>query len=217
MVKVKICGITNVRDARAAIEAGASFLGLNFYPGSARYITPEAAKRIVKRLPKGVDIVGVFVNEQPANVLKVAREVGLSRVQLHGEESPEDVAALRRKLPVIKAVRVQPKFSSAQLGRFDRANAFLLDGFDKRARGGTGKTFDWKLAQRAGKNHRMFLAGGLNSGNVAEAIRVARPYAVDICSGVESSSPRKKDAAKIAALMAAVRGVTRSRKRSKRK
>jgi phosphoribosylanthranilate isomerase len=93
----------------------------------------------------------------------------------------------------------------------------LLDGFDKDARGGTGKTFDWKLARQAAKDHRLFLAGGLNSGNVAEAIRVAQPYAVDICSGVESSSPRRKDAAKIAAVMAAVRNAARSRKRSKRK
>jgi phosphoribosylanthranilate isomerase len=217
MVKVKICGITNIRDARKAVKAGADFVGLNFYRGSARYITPESAKRIVKDLPKGVDVVGVFVDEEPAKVLDIARKVGLSRVQLHGDESAEVVAALRRKLPVIKALRVQPAFRPQDLNRFESANAFLLDGFDKDARGGTGKTFDWKLARQAAKDHRLFLAGGLNSGNVAEAIRVAQPYAVDICSGVESSSPRRKDAAKIAAVMAAVRNAARSRKRSKRK
>jgi len=217
MVKVKICGITNVRDARKAVKAGADFVGLNFYRGSARYITPESAKRIVKDLPKGVDVVGVFVNEEPAKMLDIARKVGLSRVQLHGEESAEVVAALGRKLPVIKALRVHSAFRPQDLKRFESANAFLLDGFDKDARGGTGKTFDWNLARRAAKDHRLFLAGGLNSENVAEAIRVAKPYAVDICSGVESSSPRRKDAAKIAAVMAAVRNAARSRKRSKRK
>lgn len=217
MVKVKICGITNLRDARAAVKAGANFLGLNFYPGSARYITAAVGKRIVKSLPNGVDVVGVFVNEKPWKVLEIARNVGLSRVQLHGEESAEVVAALRRKLPVIKAIRVRAALRSSQLEPFAKANSILLDGFDTRARGGTGKTFDWKLARQVGKTHRLFVAGGLNSENVAEAIRVAKPYAVDICSGVESSSPRKKDAAKIAALMAAVRGAAHPRKRSKRK
>jgi phosphoribosylanthranilate isomerase len=218
--KVKICGITNARDARAAIAAGADFLGLNFYEGSPRYVTVAAARRMVKATPNSAAWVGVFVNEEPARVLAIAREVGLSEVQLHGEESADVVAKLRRAVPVIKAIRVKSVLGAATLKRFARASALLLDGFDKRTRGGTGKTFDWKIARRIGGKRRIFVAGGLNSGNVAEAIRVARPYAVDICSGVESASARKKDVKKIAALIAAVRAAnapSEPRKRSKRK
>jgi phosphoribosylanthranilate isomerase len=224
-VKVKICGITNARDARAAIAAGADFLGLNFYKGSPRYVKPAAARRIVKAAPRGVSWVGVFVNESPDRVLEIARAVGLNEVQLHGDESAAAVAELRRSVPVMKALRVRGELSAATLKPFARANALLLDGFDKAVRGGTGKTFDWKIARRVGGKRRIFVAGGLNPENVAEAIRTARPYAVDICSGVETkASPRKKDAKKIAALMAAVRGAnasgspkSASKKRSKRK
>jgi phosphoribosylanthranilate isomerase len=216
-VKVKICGITNVRDARTAIKAGADFLGLNFYSGSPRYVTPRAARRIVKAGPRGTRWIGVFVNEKPPRVLEIAREVGLHEVQLHGEESPDAVAELRRELPVIKALRIRGAVGAATLKRFARTDALLLDGFDKNVRGGAGKTFDWKIARRVGSKRRIFVAGGLNAENVPEAIRVARPYAVDICSGVESTSPRKKDAKKIAALMAAVRAASAPKKRSKEK
>jgi phosphoribosylanthranilate isomerase len=220
MVKVKICGITSARDARAAIEAGADFLGLNFYKGSPRYVSPAAARRIVKASPRRASWIGVFVNEKPARVAEIAREVGLSEVQLHGDEAADAIAELRRAVPVIKAIRVRGPLSAAEWKQFAGADALLLDGFDKRARGGTGKTFDWKIARRVGGKRRIFVAGGLNAENVAEAIRVARPYAVDVCSGVESASPRKKDAHRIAALMAAVRAANaprRARKRSKRK
>ncbi|MGD0304181.1 MAG: phosphoribosylanthranilate isomerase [Candidatus Acidiferrales bacterium] len=216
-VKVKICGITNVRDARTAIKAGADFLGLNFYSGSPRYVTPRAARRIVKAGPRGTRWIGVFVNEKPPRVLEIARAVGLHEVQLHGEESPDAVAELRRELPVIKALRIRGAVGAATLKRFARTDALLLDGFDKNVRGGAGKTFDWKIARRVGSKRRIFVAGGLNAENVPEAIRVARPYAVDICSGVESTSPRKKDAKKIAALMAAVRAASAPKKRSKEK
>jgi phosphoribosylanthranilate isomerase len=205
MAKVKICGITNARDARMAIAAGADFLGLNFYKGSPRYVTAAAARRIVRAAPRSALWVGVFVDEKPARVAEVARLVGLSEVQLHGDEAADAIAALRRAVPVIKAIRVRGRLGASELKKFVRADALLLDGFDKRARGGTGKTFDWKIARRVGAKRRIFVAGGLNAENVAEAIRVARPYAVDVCSGVESASPRKKDVKKIAALMAAVR------------
>jgi phosphoribosylanthranilate isomerase len=218
MVKVKICGITNVKDARIAVDAGADFLGLNFYRGSSRYVTLAAAKRIARTVRNRVLIVGVFVNDHPARVLEIARRVGLDYVQLHGDETPEVVAKLRHKSPVIKAIRIRGGDRAARLDRFDRASAFLLDGFDRSARGGTGKTFDWKIAARVGQGRRIFLAGGLNGANAADAIRIARPYAIDVCSGVESAAtPRKKDAAKIAALMTAVRGVRKSSKRGKRK
>jgi phosphoribosylanthranilate isomerase len=216
MVKVKICGITNVKDARTAVAAGADFLGLNFYRGSSRCVTPAVARRIAASVKRDVAIVGIFVNEDAARVAEIARQVGLDYVQLHGEESPETVDTLRRAVQVIKAIRVRGPLRVGDLNRFKRATAILLDGFDAGTRGGTGKTFDWKLARRAGKGRRIFLAGGILAENAAEAIRVARPFAIDVCSGVESSSPRKKDAAKIAALMAAVRaGAAKPRTRAK--
>ena len=203
-VKVKICGITNWTDARRAVEAGAQFLGFNFYRPSPRYIQPAAARRIIRRLPDGIATVGVFVNESEANMLATARRVGLDYLQLHGDEVPEQVARLKREIPVIKAVRVRDSFRPKQLDAFGRASAILLDGFDARRHGGTGKTFNWNLARGSNGSHRIFLAGGLTPENVAEAIRVARPYAVDVCSGVEAR-PGKKDPARIVALMWAVK------------
>lgn len=208
-VRVKICGITNWTDARRAIESGADFLGFNFYPPSPRYIEPAKARRIVRRLPKGVLAVGVFVNEPEVKVLETARRVGLDYLQLHGEESPAQVARLQRALPVIKALRVKKPFRSAQLSRYRRASALLLDGFDRRLRGGTGKTFDWKLARRANARARIILAGGLAPENVAEAIRIARPYAVDVSSGVESR-PGKKDPARLRGFARAVQQAQRT-------
>jgi phosphoribosylanthranilate isomerase len=203
-VKVKICGITNRTDARRAVEAGAQFLGFNFYRPSPRYIQPAAARRIIRRLPDGIATVGVFVNESEANMLAIAHRVGLDYLQLHGDERPEQVARLKREIPVIKAVRVHDSFRPKQLDSFRRASAILLDGFDVRRHGGTGKTFNWNLARGSNGSRRIFLAGGLTPENVAEAIRVARPYAVDVCSGVEAR-PGKKDPARIVALMWAVK------------
>ena len=203
-VKVKICGITSWTDARRAVEAGAQFLGFNFYRPSPRYIQPAAARRIIRRLPDGIAAVGVFVNESEANMLAVARRVGLDYLQLHGDEPPEQVARLKREIPVIKAVRVRDSFRPKQLDSFVRASAILLDGFDARRHGGTGKTFNWNLARGSNGSRRIFLAGGLTPENVAEAIRVARPYAVDVCSGVEAR-PGRKDPARIVALMWAVK------------
>jgi phosphoribosylanthranilate isomerase len=203
-VKVKICGITNWTDARRAVEAGAQFLGFNFYRRSPRYIQPAAARRIIRRLPDGIAAVGVFVNEPEANMLTIARRVGLDYLQLHGDEPPEQVARLKREIPVIKAVRVRDSFRPKQIDSFGRASAILLDGFDARRHGGTGKTFNWNLARGSNGSRRIFLAGGLTPENVAEAIRVARPYAVDVCSGVEAR-PGRKDPARIVALMWAVK------------
>ena len=210
-VKVKICGITNWTDARRAVEAGAQFLGFNFYRPSPRYIQPAAARRIIRRLPDGIAAVGVFVNESEANMVAIARRVGLDYLQLHGDESPEQVARLKREIPVIKAVRVRDSFRPKQLDSFGRASAILLDGFDARRHGGTGKTFNWNLARGSNGSRRIFLAGGLTPENVAEAIRVARPYAVDVCSGVEAR-PGRKDPARIVALMWAVKAAEAKRK-----
>jgi phosphoribosylanthranilate isomerase len=209
MVKVKICGITNWADARRAIESGADLLGFNFVRTSPRYVTPAKARRMVKKLPGNISAVGVFENESEEAMLEIARSVGLTQLQLHGDESPAMVARLARngqRLGVIKAVRVKKPFRLAQLAAYKRANAILLDGFSRKARGGTGTTFDWQVARRAKGHGRIFLAGGLTPENVGEAIRTARPYAVDVCSGVESQ-PGKKDARRMRSLLRAVKGI----------
>lgn len=212
-VKVKICGITNWADAKRAVDAGAALLGFNFYRKSPRYITPAKARRIVRRLPKHVFAVGVFVNETEQKMLAIARSVGLDRLQLHGEEPPATVVRLTRSLRVIKAVRAGDSFHPAELSKFKSASGILLDGFDRQLRGGTGRTFDWRLARRAKRYARIFLAGGLTPENVGDAIRTAEPYAVDVCSGVEAR-PGKKDPERIEALM---RAVAAARKRKVRR
>jgi phosphoribosylanthranilate isomerase len=204
MVKVKICGITNWADARKAVEEGANFLGFNFFRKSPRYITPAAARRIISRLPKRTKAVGVFVNETEANILATARWAGLQRLQLHGDESPEMVKRLRREFPVIKAIRVRSGLQLSQLNRFAKADALLLDGFDGKHYGGTGKTFAWRVVRRVSVKRKLFLAGGLTPENVHDAIRIGKPYAVDVCSGVESR-PGKKDSQRIVAFMRGVR------------
>jgi phosphoribosylanthranilate isomerase len=210
-VKVKICGITNWTDARRAVEAGAQFLGFNFYRPSPRYIQVAAARRIIRRLPDGIAAVGVFVNESEANMLAIARRVSLDYLQLHGDEPPEQVARLKREIAVIKAIRVRDSFRPKQLDSFGRASAILLDGFDARRHGGTGRKFNWRLARGSNGSRRIFLAGGLTPENVAEAIRVARPYAVDVCSGVEAR-PGRKDPARMVALMWAVKAAEAKQK-----
>ncbi len=207
-VRIKICGITSFTDARRAIESGADFLGFNFYPESPRYVAPAKARRIIEKLPKRIAAVGVFVNEPEEKMLAIARRVGLKYLQLHGDESPAEVARLQRSFRVIKALRVKRPFRSAQITRYRAASALLLDGFDRRLRGGTGKTFDWKIARRAASRVRVFVAGGLAPENVAGAIRTARPYAVDVSSGVESR-PGKKDPARLKAFTLAVREAQR--------
>jgi phosphoribosylanthranilate isomerase len=208
MVKVKICGITNWPDAKKSCEAGANFLGFNFYRKSPRYISPAAAERIIERLPKGVKAVGVFVNETQENILATARIAGLHQIQLHGDESPEMIESVRRKFPVIRAVRVRGQLDLSRLSQFDKADALLFDGFDAKQRGGTGKTFDWRGIRGISLKKRIFLAGGLTPENISEAILAARPYAVDVCSGVESR-PGKKDPRKVDAFMRAAK--TRSK------
>ncbi len=200
MVRVKICGITNWADARLAVDAGADALGFNFYPPSARCVTPAQAWAIIRRLPPFVEAVGVFVNWSFLAVDALARAAGLQAVQLHGDESPEEVARLAAHRPVIKAFRVRRGFRPAALARYRRAAAFLLDGFSWRLRGGTGKQFDWRIARRARRYGPVVLAGGLTAENVAEAIGVVRPFAIDICSGVEAK-PGKKDPARLRELM----------------
>jgi len=204
--RVKICGITTWEDARLSVDLGASALGFNFYPPSPRSISPADAWSIIRRLPPFVEVVGVFVSWPPFVVDALARAVRLGSVQLHGAESPREAAELARKHHVIKAVSVRAGFRPASLARYRAVDALLLDGFAQGLHGGTGRTLDWKVARAANRYGRIILAGGLTPENVAEAIRVAEPYAVDVASGVEAR-PGRKDPAKLRALFAAVESV----------
>lgn len=194
-VKLKVCGITSIEDALAAIECGAEYLGFNFHPPSPRYIEPRAARLIAERLPAGIVTVGIFVNvPEPARVLGILDEAGVSMAQLHGDESPDycrEVGPGR----VIKAVRPAPGAGPDGLMDYPAA-ALLLDAFDKNLYGGTGKTADWELAARIAARRRLFLAGGLSPENLAEAVARVRPFAVDVNSGVEIS-PGRKDHARL--------------------
>ena len=149
------------------------------------------------------------MNEREDEMLRIAHRVRLDYLQLHGEESPATIKQLARHLPVIKAVRVRDSFRTAELARYRHVSAFLLDGFDRRRHGGSGKSFRWNLALRAKLAGRIFLAGGLTAENVGKAIRSAKPYAVDVCSGVESK-PGKKDPALVVKFMRAVRSSRRA-------
>ncbi len=189
MVKVKICGITNVEDALGAIEFGADALGFIFYPPSRRYVTPEKAKTIIDQLPPFTLKIGVFVNEEPETILKTLNECRLDGAQLHGQESPEFCAHFRRR--VIKGLRPQREEEVARIGEY-KVDALLLDSYHPDMVGGTGATFDWELAVAA----KMFgmpviLSGGLTPENVAEAVRLVKPYAVDVASGVETFQGKK--------------------------
>ncbi|MCS7024534.1 MAG: phosphoribosylanthranilate isomerase [Bryobacteraceae bacterium] len=177
---IKVCGITKVEDAEVAAEAGADALGLNFYPRSKRYVTPEQARRIAAAVPARVWKVGVFVNERARVVESIAREVGLDVVQLHGDEPPEALPQFPR---IWKAFRVEPGFGLEALDRYGSVEAILLDGPAGSDYGGSGKPFAWSIA--AAVLHRTILAGGLDASNVAEAIAAARPWGVDACSRLE--------------------------------
>ncbi|MBI1760386.1 MAG: phosphoribosylanthranilate isomerase [Acidobacteria bacterium] len=201
-VKLKVCGITSLPDALAAVEAGAAYLGFNFYQPSPRYLEPAAAWTIIAQLPPGVIGVGVFVNElEPDSVLELMERSGVRYAQLHGDEDAEycaEVGAAR----VIKALRVGADFVVHDVLEYP-ASAILLDAYDKNLYGGTGKTANWELAQKAARLTTVFLAGGLSPDNVAEAVRTVHPFAVDVNSGVESA-PGRKDADKLKLLRQAL-------------
>ena len=191
MVQVKICGITNLDDALMAVEAGADALGFNFYPRSPRYIKPQEARVIVEQLPSDVLTVGVFVNEAvPEDVGRIADASKVRAVQLHGDESPAYCRALKERF-VIKALRVHEGFVPESVLEYE-TDAILLDAFHTKEHGGTGRTFDWTVAQRVREIvPKLCLAGGLSTENVCEAIAIVRPFAVDACSRLESAPGRK--------------------------
>lgn len=188
-VRVKVCGITSAADAQLAAVAGADAIGFVF-AASPRQISPEKAREIRRGLPPFVSAIGVFVNESPERVLGIAREVGLSAVQLHGDETNADVAAIARFLPVIKALRVRDRESVIASSSYPDAQSYLFDAYTPSAYGGTGKSFNWDLLAPEKElipTRPWVLAGGLTPENVEEAIRRCRPYAVDVSSGVEAS------------------------------
>lgn len=200
-VRIKICGITSVEDALAAVRLGADALGFNFWSDSKRYISPSAAEAIVARLPPFVTTVGVFVNQPEGEIRAIASESGVQVFQLHGDEPPDFCARL--PLPVIKAIPVDQVKALSRLLSYE-VSAFLLD-TPSRGFGGSGVPFDWSLAEGVSEVAPVILAGGLTPENVAEAIRAVRPYAVDVASGVESH-PGAKDPAKMARFIAAAKG-----------
>lgn len=202
---IKVCGITNLTDARAAIEAGADWLGFNFYTRSPRYLSPADAGKIITALPDTVRSVGVFVNEDaPETVARMAGEAHLTAVQLHGDETPAYCRALADDYFIIKALRVGEGFTPDEALKYE-TNAILLDAYDARAHGGTGRVIDWQTARRVRELvPKLFLAGGLSPENVAGAIAFVEPFAVDACSGLESA-PGRKDAARMRAFVKAAR------------
>jgi phosphoribosylanthranilate isomerase len=208
MVRVKICGITSAADAQAAIDAGANLLGFNFYPQSPRHVTGEEAAEIRSKIPKRIKAVGIFVNRPPADVIALRSSLELDAVQLHGDEPPEAVAEIAPLVPVIKAFRVEPEFPLATLDEYSCAFAFLFDAAHTGQYGGTGRTTDWDVARRASTSHRIILAGGLKVENVAAAVRIVRPYGIDVASGVESS-PGKKDPGRLREFIQEVRRAER--------
>lgn len=199
-LKVKICGLTNLEDARFCAGAGADFLGFIQYPKSPRYIAPEEAAAIIAWV-YGPEAVGVFVNEDADTVNRVADAANFSMVQLHGDEPPALCAEIER--PVIKAFRIPPETTADQMRRQmepyrEHAACFLLDTHHPTLWGGTGTTFDWQQARNLTADFPILLAGGLNAGNVEEAVRIARPMGVDLSSSLEAH-PGKKDFDKLIA------------------
>jgi phosphoribosylanthranilate isomerase len=193
MVKVKICGITNLEDALTAVDAGADALGFVFHSTSPRHIFPEQAADIIKQLPPFIQTVGLFVNESRDIINTTADQCGLDIVQLHGDETPGFCSSINRR--IIKAFRIKDFFSLDSVSDYRFAGC-LLDAWSPAAHGGTGQTFNWEIASAAAAQRPIILAGGLTPDNVAEAVRRVKPYAVDVSSGVECS-PGHKDAAKI--------------------
>jgi phosphoribosylanthranilate isomerase len=196
MIRIKICGITNLADAKAATDAGANSLGFNFYEKSLRRVSTADAAQIRSKLPKEIEAVGVFVNAKPADINSLRAFVRFDTAQLHGDETPDIVSRIASSLPVIKAFRVDANFAFATFDRYAEVFAFLLDGARAGQYGGTGQTTDWDFARRAATSRRIILSGGLKIENVAEAIRIVRPYGIDVASGLETK-PGKKDHARL--------------------
>ena len=204
MVRVKVCGITNSEDARTAAMAGADAVGLVFAE-SPRKLTEERAREVVAALPGHLLKVGVFVNSEPEEMLRIAAEVGLDYAQLHGDESPESVTIVREGgVKVMKALRVQDAGSLETMEGYD-ADLFLLDACSEKAWGGTGERFDWALAKSLKSRGNILVSGGLTPENVREAVRFFEPYGVDASSSLEDA-PGKKNEERVRRFVSAAKG-----------
>ena len=197
---LKVCGITRLVDAMHAVREGATALGFVFWPDSPRCINAGNARDIIAALPDGPMTVGVFVNASAQQVQEVVAVTGVKAVQLHGDENAREFDTLG--CPLFRSVTLDDLVDSTR--RWPTATTFLLDANDRVRRGGTGKAIDWERASVAARHHRLVLAGGLTPLNVEEAIRLVRPYGVDVSSGVESS-PGVKDLEKVSAFLATAR------------
>jgi len=207
-VKVKICGVTLPEQARAIAEAGADFIGLNFWSGSKRYLAPEVAATWLSDVADRVSFIGVVVNADEGYLRELARLPGLIAIQLHGDETPAFCEKLvSQGLRVIKAIQVRGAAALADIADYPVQDV-LLDAYHPNVRGGIGETFPWELAaqfQRLYPERRLWLAGGLTPANVDQAVAALHPFAVDTASGVESGQPGIKDLAKTAAFIAAAK------------
>ena len=206
--RTKICGITNIEDARVAVTAGADALGFLLYRKSPRYVDPMMIQQIVAQLPPFILPVGVFVNEEIKIVRDLMDTCGLALAQLHGDESATYCRELRR--PVLKALRLKDRSTFVALAEFQariEVRGFVLDALSEEAYGGTGQVVDWGLARQAAQAATVILAGGLTPENVGQALRAVQPYGVDVSSGVEVT-PGKKDHEKVRAFLRAVSAVS---------
>lgn len=204
MIKVKICGITNIEDAKAAVEYGVSALGFIFYKKSPRYISPSRARKIIDELPPFVTPIGVFVNHRERAVKDVCNFTGIRTIQLHGDEDPNYCKRLK-SYKLIKAFRVQQDFIFKGITKYP-VSAYLFDTFQEKLFGGTGKIFNWELLANQTLDKPVILSGGLSPKNIAKAIKTVRPYAVDVSSGVEKS-PGQKNPKLIKSFLSTAQGV----------
>lgn len=189
MVRVKICGITTVDDAKAALDLGADAIGVIFAK-SPRQVTQKRAAEISRAVGPWIAVLGVFVDETPAEMRRLARECSLSAVQLHGRETPKTVGSLTG-IKVLKAFHVGEGFKPAEMAAYRNADAFLFDTKVPGQAGGTGVVFDWKILNKFRSDKPFIISGGLHPGNVAQAIRYFKPYGVEVSSGVEKSVGKK--------------------------
>ncbi len=207
-VRIKMCGVTRLTDARVAVMAGVDALGFIFHQKSGRNISPDKARKIIKELPPFIATVGVFVDKKRREVEEIIEYCRLAYAQLHGRETPkycERLARFAAPCQVVKAFRVSPALTAEDIHPYDtHVCGYLLDTYHRKVAGGTGETFDWNLIVGLGLQRPLLLAGGLNPDNITAALKAARPYAVDVNSGLETE-PGIKDHALIRKLVRRVR------------
>lgn len=191
MTRIKICGITNKRDAVNASSLGVDMLGFIFYKKSKRYVEPKTARDIINEVPPSVGRVGVFVDEKKDRALEIAEDLSLDILQFHGKETPDYCEGFKQAFKIIKAFRLKDKSDLAVINNYN-ADYFLLDTYKTDSIGGTGETFDWRILKDYEFLKPVILSGGLTPGNVQAAIKEVSPYGVDVATGIESS-PGKKD------------------------